>query len=254
MSSREERRRRSSPGVVTIAPMSDPNELPGIGKALSAVPAQNCEKKISVGIVGGNRLLREYLSTSIKSQADVTCSLSASGFSLGNPPDVTLVEYHDANRTTVTQLLRLAPTTKLVVLNADSEGLNVVECVRLGFVGFILKDAGLDDVMNTIRTVLEGKSVIPAAITIRLCRQLYDEQRSNGHLLAAGSASITSRERQVMALVVEGLTNKEIADRLNVATHTVKSHLHNLLQKFKLRKRVDLVSLCLRDQHLRNVS
>ncbi len=76
MSSREERRRRSSPGVVTIAPMSDPHELPGIGKALSAVPAQNCEKKISVGIVGGNRLLREYLSTSIKSQADVTCSLS----------------------------------------------------------------------------------------------------------------------------------------------------------------------------------
>src|SRR5207244_4285422 len=77
-----------------------------------------------------------------------------------------------------------------------------------------------------------------------VCRQLYYRYTHIGECAALRDMRITFRERQVIGLISQGLSNKEAADRLNIATHTVKSHIHNLFQKFEVRNRVDLIKQC----------
>lgn len=176
----------------------------------------------------------------------MACSILIPGALAARIPDVIVLDRQDVVRRTLQQMRETIPTVRFVVLNSDSEATDVLECVRLGVTGFVLNDAQLEDVILTIRGVAEGKAMLPEAIMARLCKQLHDDQPGNGSVAIQTGGSVTVRERQVLQLIVDGLTNKEIAGKLHIAAHTVKSHVHSLLQKFKLRTRVDLVSHCMR--------
>ncbi|MEO7964765.1 MAG: response regulator transcription factor, partial [Gemmatimonadaceae bacterium] len=115
--------------------------------------------------------------------------------------------------------------------------------VRAGASGFIMKDTSFEDFFTTIRTVAGGEQVLPPALTNSLFLQIARRATTGASKARAlDSVRLTNRERQVIDLLGEGLSNKEIAQRLHIAVHTVKSHVHNVLEKLALHSRLEVAA------------
>jgi len=200
--------------------------------------------KITLAIVESNRLYREFIISLVSREPDICINgfRSASEIRGLSKPHIVLLQSDSPEFAQVKDLLKTLSGVKLVILNADPEQKSLLACIRMGVAGFILKDASGYDVVDTIRSVFVGHKVIPPTIAVSICRQLYEEKTYGNGAPSLGAGRITAREQQILNLMVEGLTNKEVAQRLNIATHTVKSHIHNLFQKLEIRNRVDLVN------------
>ena len=122
------------------------------------------------------------------------------------------------------------------------EKVDVVEFVKAGGAGFILKTASADEYIETIRTVMAGEKVLPPVLTNSLFTAIVESAVKRGADLHDSSVDLTAREREVVQLISEGFSNKEIATRLHIATHTVKSHVHNILEKLALRTRLEIAA------------
>ncbi len=118
----------------------------------------------------------------------------------------------------------------------------IAQFVKAGVAGFILKDATWDDMVKTIRSVAAGARVLPPRLTGTLFSQIAEAAVLRGREEALSSAHLTEREREVMALIAAGLSNKEIAARLDIALYTVKSHVHNIMDKLALHTRLQIAA------------
>jgi DNA-binding NarL/FixJ family response regulator len=112
--------------------------------------------------------------------------------------------------------------------------------VEAGAAGFILKDATIEDVLRTIRAVARGTRIIPPLLTESLFTHVVHHALRKGNL--TGAARMTKREREIIVLIAEAMSNKEIAQRLNLSTYTVKSHIHNILEKMALHSRLEIAT------------
>ena len=88
----------------------------------------------------------------------------------------------------------------------------------------------------------EGESVLPPPLTGSLFSQIIEKVAGEGKVSLIESVRMTKREREVIELIAEGLSNKEIAQKLGIATYTVKSHVHNILEKLALHTRLQVAS------------
>jgi len=130
---------------------------------------------------------------------------------------------------------------KVIVMDLVPLQEDVLVFVQAGVSGFILKDATVNDFLHTIRSVAGGAKVLPPRLTESLFSQIVDKAvRELGTSKIIGSVKMTRRERQVIDLVADGLTNKEIAQKLHLSTYTIKSHIHNILEKLALHTRVQI--------------
>jgi DNA-binding NarL/FixJ family response regulator len=132
-------------------------------------------------------------------------------------------------------------SVKIIMMDLIPVQADVFEFVQQGVSGFILKDATITEFLKTIRSVAKGFQVLPPNLTGSLFSQIVDHaiSRSNTSELME-SVRMTKRERQVIELIAEGNTNKEIAQVLHLSTYTVKSHVHNILEKLALSTRVQI--------------
>jgi DNA-binding NarL/FixJ family response regulator len=113
--------------------------------------------------------------------------------------------------------------------------------IEAGVAGFILKDATVNDFLETIRSVAKGIKVLPSNLAGSLFSQIVDNAVTKSNTsMVVNSVRMTKRERQVVELVADGLTNKEIAQKIHLSTYTVKSHIHNILEKLALHTRVQI--------------
>jgi DNA-binding NarL/FixJ family response regulator len=135
-----------------------------------------------------------------------------------------------------------SPEVKVIVMDLIPMEADIVAFVREGASGFLLKDATFDDFLRTIRSVAVGIKVLPPSLTGSLFSQIVEQVVEQGKIDLIASVRMTTRERDVIDLIVEGLSNKEIAQRLNIATYTVKSHVHNILEKLALHTRLQVAS------------
>ena len=119
---------------------------------------------------------------------------------------------------------------------------DVVEFVKAGGSGFILKNAPLNDWIETIKTVATGAKVLPPILIHSLFTQIIEFALNSDKDIPANSIQFTHREREVVDLIAEGLSNKEIAASLHIATFTVKSHVHNILEKLALSTRLQIAA------------
>jgi two-component system NarL family response regulator len=124
----------------------------------------------------------------------------------------------------------------------------IIEFVNAGVCGFVLKDATFDEFVATIRAVAAGEKVLPARLTESLFSQIAQEVDNRGRAHVLEDVRMTRREREVIELIGEGLSNKEIAQRLNIATHTVKSHVRNVMEKLALHTRLQIAAYSHRSQ------
>ncbi len=208
-------------------------------------------KSISLVLIDDNRLLREGLAAMIHKQpgfkvlavaADVSEALQKVREAR---PDVVLLDFgledHDSLSLTAT-VHGEVPTARVIVMGLLPIQEDVAQYVRAGASGFIMKDASFEDFFATIRAVAGGAEVLPPALTNSLFTQIIRNAPNGSKAQALESVRLTNRERQVIDLLGEGLSNKEISVRMHVAVHTVKSHVHNVLEKLALHSRLEVVA------------
>ena len=204
---------------------------------------------ISLVLVDDNRLLREGLVRLIREQKDFRILAASADAEEAMAkvreakPDVVLLDYglegHDSLALTATVRLDV-PEAKVIVLGLLPIEEDIVSFVRAGASGFIMRDATFDEFVRTIRSVVGGMVVLPSQLTGSLFNQIAHHAAQRGAPRELEAIRLTQRERQVIDLIGEGLANKEIAARLHIAVHTVKSHVHNVLEKLALHSRLEV--------------
>lgn len=214
-------------------------------------PAPRRTKPIALVLIDDNRLLREGLTAMIHSQPGfkVLAASADADEALAQVrearPNVVLIDFgledHDSLSLTAT-VHNEVPEAKVIVMGLLSTQGDVADYVRAGASGFIMKHASLDEFFDTIRAVAGGHQVLPLALTTSLFEQIASRAAKLPAPVIIESVRLTNREQQVVALLGEGLSNKEIGTRLHVAVHTVKSHVHNVLEKLALRSRLEVAA------------
>jgi two-component system NarL family response regulator len=206
---------------------------------------------ISVVLIEDNRLLREGLEAMIRNQPGLEFVGSSSNAEEAlrvvyeASPDVVLVDFglEDHDSLTLTATVRTeVPEARVIVMGILPLQEDVANFVQAGASGFIMKDASFDEFFATIRAVAGGAEVLPPALTNTLFSQIARGTVSGNSASLLESVRLTGREREVVELLGEGLSNKEIAARLQIAVHTVKSHVHNVLEKLALRSRLEVAA------------
>jgi len=133
------------------------------------------------------------------------------------------------------------PQIKLIVMNILPLQSDIFEYIRAGASGFILKDANTVEFIKTIRSVIMGEMILPEQLTGSLFSQITENAINEVKPFEiVESIFMTKRERQVIDLIAESASNKEIAFKLNLSIYTIKSHVHKILEKLAISKRVQI--------------
>jgi two-component system response regulator DegU len=223
-------------------------------------------KRIRLLLIEDNRLLRDGITSMFKEHGDIRV-VAAFGTNenifqkMRNfKPNVMLLDLGLRGQNSL-QLVKTvktsSPAMKVIVMDLIPTQEDVLEFVRAGVSGFILKDATIEDFLRTIRSVAQGAKVLPSLLTGSLFSQII-EHAVNGTRGTSSklmeSVRMTKRERQVIELVSDGMSNKEIAQMLHLSTYTVKSHVHNILEKLALRSRVQIANYAHTSEKFRDIA
>ena len=162
-------------------------------------------------------------------------------------PDVVLLDVGlaDQHSLAATRTLRLRlPEAKVIVTGVLPTHEGIADLVRAGTSGFIMRDAASEEFFDTIHQVAFGARVLPKALTTSLFVQIVDGEVPDARRERPmrETVRVTAREQEVINALAEGLSNKAIAKRMNIAVHTVKSHVHNVLEKLALNSRLEVAA------------
>lgn len=204
---------------------------------------------ISLAIIEDNRLLREGLSAILGEHSDLAVEHVAPEADLEHlrqaAPDVILLDVgleSDDSLELVQRLRGDLPDTRVIVMDLVPAHEDLAQYVNAGVAGFILKDATLEDLLGTIRSVAEGEKVLPPEMTSSLFSQIAEAAVRRSFAPGKEGTGLTPREREVVELIGDGLSNKAIAKATGISPHTVKSHVRNIMDKLALHTRLEIAA------------
>lgn len=142
------------------------------------------------------------------------------------------------------RMLSQHPGLKVMALSTHSDGSVVVKMMRAGAAGYILKESAFDELIEGLNTLMEGKTFLCKKVS-KLVFSEYMTIINNSEPLKKDE--LTSREREVLQLVAEGNTTKEIAAKLNLSTKTIDSHREHIMEKLKIRNIAGLTKYAIRE-------
>lgn len=125
------------------------------------------------------------------------------------------------------QLRKQIPSAKLAFLTSTNDGFIVLRAIQSGANGYILKSVEMDEVVDAINRIMAGQSFISREANLAMISALQTLPPT-----AKEKVALTRREKEILQLILDGLTSQEMADKLFLSTHTVDSHRKNMLQKF----------------------
>jgi len=208
---------------------------------------------IRVFLLAENRLLREALARILSKKNDIRVVGSAP-FSpqvvddiVGAAPDVLLFDcmpFTLCELGVIPELRRVIPELKVVMIGMECDREMFLRAVREGAVGYVLKDASALEVAAAVRSVVVEEAVCPPALCLTLFEYFAQQSRSLPNYQIKQQLGLTRREQQLVQMIGRGLTNKEIAQELNVAEQTIKNHVHRMLRKVGANDRLAVVELC----------
>ena len=133
------------------------------------------------------------------------------------------------------------PDVTIVMLTVNDDSEKLFEAIRNGAQGYLLKSISSNEMLALVRGAVNGEAAITPTLGGRMLEEFRRVSKRAVDIPAENSVSLTLREQEVLGLVAEGKTNKEIAQSLNVSIHTVKSHMRKILAKLHLEKRQEAV-------------
>lgn len=130
------------------------------------------------------------------------------------------------------------PTPAILVLELENNMDVILACIEAGAIGYTLREASPLDVAKAIERASKGQAVCSPEVTAQLCARLAALRATQGQMVAS-QVPLTAREEEVLRCIAAGYSNKEISAALNIQIHTVKHHVHNILEKLKMSHRRD---------------
>ena len=205
--------------------------------------------KISVAIIKDDTISREGLAALLSRDGGFTvvalgAEISATTLGEAQPDiflvDAQLLEGDDARLARA--LVHAASGAKIIATGLSPDHTGLLELVRAGVSGFVVKDASFAELATTIRSVETGVHVMPLSLLTALFRNVAHEGDQQEHVTSSALERMTPREREISLLIAEGKSNKEIADRTQLSTNTVKSHVRNVMEKLVLHSRLQIAA------------
>ena len=206
----------------------------------------------SVFLVAGNRLLREALARLLNRRGDFNVcgvspclpdtisSVSASG------AEVLILDSVTARLSDcafICEIVNRVPSMKVVLIDMDNDREIFLECVRAGAMGYILKDASAAEVVSGVHAVAQGQAVCPPHLCVYLFRAFSRQCTAVPSARIKLEFGLTRRQQQIVPLIAQGLTNKEIASHLNLSEQTVKNHIHGIMRRVGADDRLQVIDL-----------
>lgn len=227
--------------------------VPGVGGQHEQAEPTPPEVRISVLLVDQVWLSREGLAGllrlerwagDVRTAADTPAAVLSLRSFLS---DVVLVNLASLDGLALLAAARaLAPAVPVVALAVSDTDDEIVGYAEAGVTGFVPRQGTLEDLERTVTSVVRGEAVCPPRIAEALLRRVCTLA---GRRPGTDTTHLTPREREVLSLIEQGLSNKQIALRLNIEVRTVKNHVHNLLGKLQVRRRGEAAAR-LRSTHL----
>lgn len=208
---------------------------------------------VSVFLLAENRLLREALVRMLRKKRDIKVA-GAEGFSplameqirMANPSVLLMDSFTPAMSSLqfLREVQHAIPDLKVLMIGMEPNEQTFLQAVREGALGYVLREASAIEVVAAIRGVAGGQAICPQQLCLALFQYANRLWSQMPNFQIRSSLGLTSREQQLVALMAQGLTNKEIASHLHLSEQTVRNHVHHILQKAGVGGRHEVVHLC----------
>jgi two-component system NarL family response regulator len=166
-------------------------------------------------------------------------------------PDVVLMDVRMPRMSGIEATRAIAdavPTAKILMLTVSDEEDDLYEAVKAGATGYLLKEISIEEVANAIRAVVTGQSLISPSMASKLLSEFNNLAKQAQQKVIV--PKLTDRELQVLKLVAQGMSNREVAEDLFISENTVKNHVRNILEKLHLHSRMEAVVYAVREKLL----
>jgi NarL family two-component system response regulator LiaR len=209
----------------------------------------SASQPIRVMLVDDHTMVRKGLATMLKVFDDLQLAGEAESGEAAIQlcgevlPDVVLMDMAmpDMDGASATRAIRRQfPRIQIIALTSFKEGKVIKQALEAGAIGYLLKDVSADELVEAIRAAHAGRATLSPEAAQALVETANQPP--------APGLDLTEREREVLALMVEGLNNTQIAGRLSVSPSTIKSHVSNILSKLGVASRTEAVTLALRSR------
>ena len=209
--------------------------------------------KVRIIIADDHRILREGLCALLAKQQDFQIVAGAAdgrtAFRLTRKlsPDVVVMDVNmpELNGIEATrQIITDNPSIKVIALSMYSEKQFIVEMLQAGASGYILKDCALEDLVNAIYTVMRGQIYLSPGIATSMLKDYLCQSPKVGF---SAFSTLTGRQREVLQLIAEGKTTKEIASILHVSTKTIETHRQQIMKKLNSHSIAELTKYAIRE-------
>lgn len=213
------------------------------------------QKQIDVIIIEDNELLRDSLKEAINKSGQISCRNS---FGSGEAaldliakeelvPHIILLDIGLPGMNgieLIPELKKLSPSSKIIIITVHDDDENVFNAICAGASGYLLKDLSADKIVTSINEVMNGGAPMNSHIAKKVLSMFRDQNiKSNGY-------SLSEREKEILSLLVEGLSKKQISEKLFLSYHTVDSHLRNIYAKLEVHSRSSAISKAIREKLL----
>jgi DNA-binding NarL/FixJ family response regulator len=211
--------------------------------------------KTDVIIIEDNELLRDSLKEAINKSSDINC---INTFSSGEAalviiqkeelvPDIILLDIGLPGMNgieLIPELKKLSPSSKILIITVYDDDENIFNAICAGASGYLLKDLSSEKIVASISEVMNGGAPMNSHIAKKVLNMFRDQNvKSNGY-------SLSEREKEILSLLVEGLSKKQIAEKIFLSHHTVDSHLRNIYAKLEVHSRSSAISKAIREKLL----
>jgi DNA-binding NarL/FixJ family response regulator len=142
------------------------------------------------------------------------------------------------------------PTAKILMLTVSDEEEDLYEAIKAGANGYLLKEISIEEVADAIRAVVQGQSLISPSMASKLLTEFNTLVKRAEEKQQFPAPRLTDRELEVLKLVAQGMSNREIAEDLYISENTVKNHVRNILEKLHLHSRMEAVVYAVREKLL----
>ncbi|MEQ9442993.1 MAG: response regulator transcription factor [Cyclobacteriaceae bacterium] len=161
--------------------------------------------------------------------------------------DISLGEKEDGIQTT-RQIVQQYPKVHVLALSMHDEEAHITNMLQAGAIGYLLKDTGMDELVEAIKTVASGESYFCKKVSSTMMHRFMKHKKTTSQLHGIHPDQLTKREREILKLIAEEYTNPEIAEKLYISPRTVDTHRRNLILKLNVKNTAGLVRYAIKHE------